>query len=120
MNHCLQHSSLLRVPSIPDSFQHAFYKCYVYLKLENLGPEWTREKIIDELNIRGTQCYPGSCSEVYLEDAFINTTFKPNQRLKNAKELGETSLMFLVHPNLQQSHIDLTCENISEVMNMIN
>ena len=120
MDHCLQYPSLLRVPLIPDNFQHAFYKCYIYLKSHNLSPEWTREKIIDELNLRGTACYPGSCSEVYLEDAFMNRSFKPNQRLKNAKELGEVSLMFLVHPNLHESDIDLTCENISEVMNIIN
>jgi len=29
-----------------------------------------------------------------------------------AKELGETSLMFLVHPTLTEKEMDLTCEAI--------
>ncbi|WOA33086.1 hypothetical protein [Alloalcanivorax xenomutans] len=31
-------------------------------------------------------------------------------------ELGETSLMFLVHPTLEQAHIDKTCETLRAVM----
>ena len=50
-------------------------------------------------------CYSGSCSEVYLEDAFKKDNLKPKIRLKNAKELGETSLMFLVHPTLTKKEI---------------
>jgi dTDP-4-amino-4,6-dideoxygalactose transaminase len=37
---------------------------------------------------------------VYLENAFDNTGFRPEKRLPNAVELGETSLMFLVHQHL--------------------
>lgn len=33
-----------------------------------------------------------------------------------AHELGETSLMFLVHPTLETRHIELTCRRLREVM----
>lgn len=61
-------------------------------------------------------CFSGSCSEVYLEKAFDNTGFRPAQRLPVAKELGETSLMFLVHPTLLQAEVDKTCLVLREVM----
>jgi dTDP-4-amino-4,6-dideoxygalactose transaminase len=36
--------------------------------------------------------------------------------LPNAKELGETSLMFLVHPTLTEKEISQTCKAIEKVM----
>jgi dTDP-4-amino-4,6-dideoxygalactose transaminase len=68
-----------------------------------------------EINARGVPCFSGSCSEVYLEKAFDDTGFRPQSRLPVAKELGETSLMFLCHPTLTQEEIDLTCRVIREV-----
>jgi dTDP-4-amino-4,6-dideoxygalactose transaminase len=60
-------------------------------------------------------CYSGSCPEVYLEKAFDNKDFRPKQRLINAKKLGETSLMFLVHPTLTKEEIKKTCDVLTEV-----
>lgn len=53
---------------------------------------------------------------MYLEKAFDGTGWRPKERLPVAKELGETSLMFLVHPTLTESEIDKTCEVIRQVM----
>jgi dTDP-4-amino-4,6-dideoxygalactose transaminase len=96
--------------------EHAYYKCYVYVESEFLASGWTRDKIIDAINADGVPCYQGSCSEVYLEKAFDGTGWRPEERLPIAKELGETSLMFLVHPNLTEAEITKTCEAISKVM----
>jgi len=52
---------------------------------------WDRDRIMTGINALGVPCYSGSCSEVYLEKAFDGTGFRPNTRLKVAKELGETS-----------------------------
>ena len=68
-----------------------------------------------EINDKGVPCFSGSCSEVYLEKAFNNTKFRPIERLKVAKELGETSLAFLVHPNLTKKEIKKTCDILTEV-----
>jgi dTDP-4-amino-4,6-dideoxygalactose transaminase len=95
---------------------HAAYKCYIYVE----SGETMRNQIIAKINARGVPCYSGSCSEVYLEKAFDNTEWRPKQRLPIAKQLGETSLMFLCHPTLTQDEIDLTCRVLREVMIDVN
>ena len=106
----------LRVPEVPADILHAAYKCYVFVESGALKDDWSRDRIIDEIVARGVPCYSGSCSEVYLEKAFDNTDWRPQQRLPVARELGETSLMFLVHPTLTQTEIDKTCTVLAEVM----
>ena len=108
----------LRVPAIPDHIEHAAYKCYVFVRVDLLKNEWSRDRIIDEINKLGVPCFSGVCSEVYLEKAFDGLSFKPTERLKNAKELGETSLMFLIHPNLLQSEMKKTCETLKSVLSI--
>jgi len=108
----------LRVPNIPNYIEHAAYKCYVFIETDQLKNDWSRNRIIKEINTSGVPCYSGSCSEIYLEKAFDNTEFKPKERLPNAKELGETSLMFLVHPSLTKDEIWLTCNAISSIMEL--
>lgn len=106
----------LRVPIIPDDIQHAYYKCYVFVESSGLKQGWDRDKIIAEINALKVPCFSGSCSEVYKEKAFDNTEYRPKTPLKNAIELGASSLMFLVHPTLNQEEIDKCCAAISTVM----
>ncbi|WP_286239877.1 DegT/DnrJ/EryC1/StrS family aminotransferase [Neptuniibacter halophilus] len=101
--------SALRVPELPDVIEHAAYKCYVFVK------NGQRDQIMAEINEQGVPCFSGSCSEVYLEKAFDNSGGRPAERLPVAKELGETSLMFLCHPTLTQDELDKTCCVIREV-----
>jgi len=102
---------LLRVPDIPKYLEHAAYKCYIFVR----GNVELRDRMIKKINEKGVPCYSGSCSEVYLEKAFENTGFRPRERLPVAKELGETSLMFLVHPTLTDEEIQKTCDVLIEV-----
>ena len=95
---------------------HAHYKCYVYVKPERLKVCWSRDRIVEAINAEGVPCYQGSCSEVYLEKAFDGTGWRPETRLPVAKVLGETSIMFLVHPTLTEGEINKTCEAIQLVM----
>ncbi|MFA5702711.1 MAG: DegT/DnrJ/EryC1/StrS aminotransferase family protein [Advenella sp.] len=106
----------LRVPEIPEGTEHAAYKCYVFVQPQHLKPEWNRDRIINEMVAAGVPAYSGSCSEVYLEKAFDNTGLRPAQRLPVAMELGETSLMFLVHPTLTSAEIDKTCTVLRNIM----
>lgn len=95
---------------------HAQYKFYVYVRPELLAPGWTRDRIVAEISARGVPCYQGSCSEVYLERAFDGTGWQPDKRLPVARELGETSLMWLVHPTLTESELEKSCEVIGTVL----
>jgi dTDP-4-amino-4,6-dideoxygalactose transaminase len=106
----------LQVPVLPDSITHAAYKCYVFVELEKLAAGWDRNRIMQTIRDHGVPCYGGSCSEIYLEKAFEGTVSRPAARLPCAQKLGETSLMFLVHPTLSQEEMNKTCEVLKEVM----
>lgn len=106
----------LRVPTVPKDIVHAAYKCYVFIEAAHLKEGWSRDRIITEILDQGVPCYSGSCSEVYLEKAFDGTGWQPAQRLPVAKELGETSIMFLVHPTLSSEEIVKTCQALENVM----
>lgn len=115
---CQKYSWLI-VPELPEYIEHAFYKCYVHIALEQLPEDYSRDKIIDEIVQLGVPCFSGSCSEVYKEKAFEKTDFSPKKPLKNAKQLGESSLMFLVHPTLTIEEINKSCQVISQVFEKI-
>jgi dTDP-4-amino-4,6-dideoxygalactose transaminase len=107
---------LLRVPLPSSDFTHAFYRLYAYVQNAGLKPDWSRDRIVAECMERGVPLFQGSCSEVYLEGAFANTGWRPKSRLPNAKELGETSLMFLTHPTLTDDELDRCCDTFLEVL----
>lgn len=94
---------------------HAHYKCYVYVQPGELAAGWTRDRIVDAIQEGGVPCYQGSCSEVYLERAFDSTGWRPLEPLPVARALGETSLMFLVHPTLTSTEVEKSCTVISQV-----
>lgn len=103
------------VPTVPDYIEHAQYKFYVFVKTDKLKEGWSRDKIIEAINAEGVPCYQGSCSEVYLEKAFDGSASRPAVRLPNAKLLGETALMFLVHPTLSALEVDKTCKAVNDI-----
>lgn len=106
----------LRVPEVPSDIFHAAYKCYVFVEPTQLKDGWDRDRIMNEISARGVPAFSGSCSEVYLEKAFDNTPYRPKKSLPVAKELGETSLMFLVHPTLTEEEMGKTVVVLTEVM----
>ena len=105
-------NSWLRVPQVSYEVSHAAYKAYVFVDTEKLPSGWTRDSVIEAIESQGVPVFAGSCPEVYREKAFEGTGFAPVERLPVAKELGETSLMFLVHPTLTVEHINLVCAAI--------
>lgn len=97
---------------------HGYYKFYAYVRPENLRSGWSRDKIVEEITMRGVPCFQGSCSEVYLEAAFDKTTWRPKERLCNAKELSETSLMLMVHPTIDRNTMEKTTTVLHKVMEL--
>ena len=106
----------LRIPMPQKEITHAWYRFYCYLNLSYLSSGWSRDRIIEEINKAGVLAYSGSCSEIYLEKCFINILNKDFSRLNNAKELGETSLCFLVHPTLSKEDIKEQAEIIKKII----
>ena len=86
------------------------------MRPERLAPGWTRDRIIEAISAQGVPCYQGSCSEVYMERAFEGTPWRPPEPLPVARALGETSLMFLLHPTLTPAEIDKTAAVAASVL----
>jgi dTDP-4-amino-4,6-dideoxygalactose transaminase len=106
----------LRVPDVVEHVEHGAYKCYVFVEPEQLAEGWNRDRVQQAIVDAGVPCFSGSCSEVYLEKAFDGTGLRPEEPLPIARELGETSLMFLVHPTLTEVEMEKTCSVLEQVM----
>jgi dTDP-4-amino-4,6-dideoxygalactose transaminase len=92
--------SAVRVPLPPEGITHAWYKFYTFVNPEALAAGWSRDRILSEIAALGYPALSGSCSEIYLERCFQQAGLAPAERLPVARELGHTSLMFLVHPTI--------------------
>lgn len=106
----------LRVTEPGSEVGHAWYKYYAFVRPERLRAAWTRDRIVAAVTAEGIPCFRGTCSEIYLEPAFEQAGLQPEQRLPVARQLGETSLMFLVHPTLTDSDISDTVEAVTKVL----
>lgn len=106
--------SALRVPEVQSHIEPAYYRFYAFVRPESLRPGWDRDAILHAINEEGVPCFSGSCSEVYLEKAFA--PWRPDLRRPGAKELGETSLAFPVHPTLSDRDIEDICQAVEKVM----
>lgn len=105
----------LRLTVPPSDVFHSYYKYYAFARPERLHPDWNRNRVIEAINAEGIPCFGGSCSEIYLERAFPEQ-MRPPHRLPVAKALGETSLMFLVHPTLTDADMHDTADAVRKVM----
>ncbi|MGL0822735.1 DegT/DnrJ/EryC1/StrS family aminotransferase [Vibrio vulnificus] len=107
---------VVRRVEVAEYIEHAEYKHYLFVNPEQLKQGWSRDRIVEEINAAGVPAYQGSCSEIYLEKAFDNTPWRPTERLPNAMKLGETSLMFLVHPTLTAEEMAKTAAVVRDVL----
>jgi len=94
----LRQSNLFRVPEMPTDIEHGFYKLYAFVN----GDEAERDRVLAEFKSLGIPDFSGSCSEIYREKAFGGDDYKV---LPVAKELGDSSIMFMVHPGYDAQRI---------------
>jgi len=126
----------LRVPVPEAHVGHAWYKFYAYVRPEKLKKGWSRDRIMQAVTDQGVPCMQGICPEVYLEKAFEGKDtrekgqerykgkgvkgekkgLRPEKRLSVARELGETSLMFLVHPTMGEREMTETVRVVARVV----
>jgi dTDP-4-amino-4,6-dideoxygalactose transaminase len=109
-------SAALRVPANSTDAQHAYYRCYAFVEPEQLKAGWNRDRIVAEIGNHGVPCFQGACPEIYRENVFVSRGLVPPAPLPIARELGESSIAFLVHPTLTDSEIDKTCDVLRQVM----
>ena len=120
LTHGFKRHEELRVTIPPNEAYHSYYKYYVFVKPDKLIPGLSRDKIISALNRKGIPCGSGICPEIYREKAFSD--YRPGssrdkrKKLKVARELGETSLMFQVHPTLSEKNMHLIVREVAKVL----
>lgn len=119
-NAAILDESFLRIPALrvvrpPRDLGHSYYKYYVYIRPELLRDGWDRDRIMAAVSAEGVPCSSGSCSEIYLEQAF-SVGLRPPSRLPVARRLGETSMMLLVHPTLSEDDMQNAVRALDKVM----
>ena len=107
----------VRIPMPPINLIHAWYKFHCYIKVDSLSKDWSRERIIEEIKRENLPAFSGSCSEIYLEKCFRKNSTTNQERLKNARSLGDSSLMFLVHPTITVDEMKEYALVIKKVLN---
>ena len=112
----LRDVSGLRIPQPAAHLEHAYYRFYAYIDTTRLRSSWTRDRIVAEVSARGVPCFSGSCSEIYREQAFADTSFAPPEPLSGARELGATSIALLVHPTLLGEHMVRAARVVKKVL----
>jgi dTDP-4-amino-4,6-dideoxygalactose transaminase len=106
-----------RVPEPAAHIRPSCYRFYVYVRPEALREGWSRDRILAEFAARDIPAMSGSCSEIYLEQAFAAAGLQPQERLPVAVELGETSIAFPVHPTLRPDTVARWAATARQVLN---
>lgn len=112
----LKDISCIRIPLPDKTIKHAWYKFYIFIKPKYLLDNWNRDRIVNEIIQEGYPAFSGSCSEIYLEKCFKKLDISPKQRCPIARELGETSLMFLIDQTIDNQNLIKYAETIKKVL----
>lgn len=92
---------------------HAFYRLNFFINKKKIN----QIDLIDQLQKKKINCGVGSCPEIYREKIFKKLKVYPKKRLKNAKLLGETSIMFPIKPSKSISKIKSEINFIKKILN---
>jgi dTDP-4-amino-4,6-dideoxygalactose transaminase len=103
----------LRVPLPGPRFRHAYYRFNFYLEP---GAEGAREEILKRAGEAGLRLFTGSCSEVYLEQAFRDL---PKPDLPNARAMTRSSLAVEIHPTLRPDRLRLRAAKLAEIIRAV-
>jgi dTDP-4-amino-4,6-dideoxygalactose transaminase len=103
----------VRVPQPREGLRHALYKLYFQLKMPDADASGLRQEILRRASEDGLRLFSGSCSEVYLEQAFADL---PRPDCPVARRLGQTSLMVEVHPTLRQDLLEQRARKLRSIV----
>lgn len=113
----------LTVPG-PDVY-HAYYKYYLFVNPDELQQGWDRDMLVDRFNRAGVPCHTGICPEIYREQAFRQVPHRLEGAVQNSKDeaylpvarqLGASSIMFMVHPTLSLKCMDHVIEQVNRIL----
>ena len=103
----------VRIPQPRAGLRHALYKLYFQLDVPDADASRLRQEVLRRATEAGLRLFSGSCSEVYLEEAFSEL---PRPDCPVARRLGQTSLMVEVHPTLRQDLLERRAERLRAII----
>ncbi len=106
----------IRVPQPSAECFHSYYKLYAQIEPARLREGWDALRVIEAINGEGVPCLQGGCSEIYRERAFVERGWGPARPLPVAARLSDTSVMFLVHPTLDETDMRDTAQAVAKVL----
>jgi dTDP-4-amino-4,6-dideoxygalactose transaminase len=101
------------VPLPDERFRHAYYRLNFYLRP---GAEDARQEILARAGEAGLRLFSGSCSEVYLEEAFRDL---PKPDLPNARAMTRSSLAVEIHPTLKPDRLRARAEALANLIRSV-
>jgi dTDP-4-amino-4,6-dideoxygalactose transaminase len=102
----------LRVPLPGPGIVHAFYKFYFYVDAPAEEAGRLRADIVLRAGEAGLRLFSGSCSEMYLEQAFRDL---PQPDCPVAAAMSSNSLMVEVHPTLRPELVECRAERLATI-----
>ena len=127
LNDGLKNVPGIRLTLPPEHIEHAYYKYHVFIKAEELEEGWDRDRIMKAIAAEGVICQFGITWGIGEEQGWENAQLVGTQEVRNLRlkshlpadyELGMTSLMFQVHPTLDDQAIKDTIEAVKKVMSV--
>jgi len=103
----------MRVPRPTRDTIGAYYKFYAYVDVDPADNARLRDRILADAAAAGVRIFSGSCSEIYREAAFADMKVEP---LPVARALGDSSLMFEVHPTLDTRRLRDRADIVADII----
>ncbi len=100
----------------PDDVRHSYYKYNILLERDGLASNWTRDRIVDDLNARGVPARVGACPDISRESAFANSGINTTNTRPNADDLTDRTIMLPVHPTLTEGNVAFMAEGLRDVL----
>jgi dTDP-4-amino-4,6-dideoxygalactose transaminase len=104
----------LRLTVPPPGIEHAYYRYYAFVRPERLSNAWSRDRILAAIRAEGIPCFSGCCPEIYEEKGFER--YRPKHPQPIARELGQTSVAFPVHPTIQDCDVQDMIDAVEKVI----
>lgn len=109
----LDASLIKRKPIERADCYHAYYKYTLQIDQSSLKTEYSRDRLVSEIQQEGVPCYAGICPEIYREKAFANFE---SETLPIANEVGSSTLQLLVDPSLTEENIDQMALTVNKLL----
>lgn len=112
--------SIARDLTPPDSVRHSYYKYNVLIDRQALADNWTRDRIVDDLNCLGVPARVGACPDIAEEAAFRNAGVDTSNPRPNAADIADCTIMLPVHPTLTKGNLDFMANALKTVLSNAN